>query len=61
MILTAMVLVEIAKFISDYFRDYDIVCRYGGEEFIVIIPNSTMELVEKRAKTICDDLEKLAS
>ena len=34
------VLVEYTKFISSMLRDTDIFCRIGGEEFIVILPNT---------------------
>ena len=33
-----MVLRELASRINDSVRDVDIVCRYGGEEFVVILP-----------------------
>ncbi len=54
-----LVLVEVAKFISDFFREYDIVCRYGGEEIIIIMPNSEQKSVEERANKICEGLREL--
>ena len=54
-----IVLIEVAKFISDYFRDYDVVCRFGGEEFIIIMPNIDQQLVEDRAIKICEGLRSL--
>ena len=32
------VLVQVAKMLKEEFRSADFVCRYGGEEFIVILP-----------------------
>ena len=35
-----LVLKEVAKKLIDSCRDSDIPCRYGGEEFVVILPNT---------------------
>ncbi|MEK6908747.1 MAG: GGDEF domain-containing protein [Nanoarchaeota archaeon] len=35
-------------------RKYDIVSRFGGEEFIILLPNTTL----KRAKVVCERLRK---
>ena len=34
-----------AEVLRDTLRNYDIICRYGGDEFAVIFPNSTPENV----------------
>ncbi len=34
-----MVLLEIGKILKEHVRRNDIACRYGGEEFAVILPN----------------------
>jgi len=36
-----MVLHEMAQFITGLLRDYDILGRYGGEEFLLILPETT--------------------
>jgi len=38
-----MVLREFAKMLKESLRESDIVCRYGGEEFVVIMPNTPTE------------------
>jgi diguanylate cyclase (GGDEF)-like protein len=35
-----MVLCEIAKLVRSQLRSTDILCRYGGEEFVVLLPNT---------------------
>mgnify|MGYP000858049621 FL=1 len=48
------VLKELARLISEEFRKSDIIIRYGGEEFLVILFDSELE----RSCTIMDDLRK---
>jgi len=50
------VLVEFAMFMTEYFRSSDIVCRFGGEEFVVIMPTAPKELVVERATQLCHKL-----
>ena len=38
-----MVLRELGRMIRECFRESDIPCRYGGEEFAVILPNTRVE------------------
>ncbi|MFZ3482479.1 diguanylate cyclase [Sphingomonas sp. 3-13AW] len=46
---------EVAGQIQSHFRHGDIVCRYGGEEFTVIAPGASLELICRRA----DELRRL--
>jgi diguanylate cyclase (GGDEF)-like protein len=54
-----VVLVEFSKFITKYFRESDIVCRFGGEEFIIIVPSAPQSLVVERATQLCHKLHDL--
>jgi diguanylate cyclase (GGDEF)-like protein len=45
-------LAAIAGLIQSQFREGDIVCRYGGEEFIVIAPGASAALIRRRAETL---------
>ena len=39
-----------AKFLIDHTRRGDVVCRYGGEKFVVLMPNATLEDSYERAE-----------
>ncbi len=51
------VLKNVAKIISNSVRNADIVSRYGGDEFIVILPNATDEDLTKIAKRILENIK----
>jgi diguanylate cyclase (GGDEF)-like protein len=40
-------------------RNSDIACRFGGEEFAVILPNATLQVARNRAEAIRSALEAL--
>jgi len=46
------VLREFGNFLLGNIREYDIACRYGGEEFICILPESTLENTLERAEEL---------
>lgn len=37
------VLVQMTEIIKNYIRESDILCRWGGEEFIIMLPNTLLE------------------
>jgi diguanylate cyclase (GGDEF)-like protein/PAS domain S-box-containing protein len=45
-------LMEVANLMKSHARRSDIVCRYGGEEFLLVLPGTTMESAAKRAEEI---------
>lgn len=47
------VLVELASFISSLLRDSDLLGRYGGEEFGIILPDTGLAGAEEVAERIC--------
>jgi diguanylate cyclase (GGDEF)-like protein/PAS domain S-box-containing protein len=53
------VLVEFSKLLASSFRDSDIVCRYGGEEFIIIMPSAALDIVMSRATKLCEMVREL--
>jgi diguanylate cyclase (GGDEF)-like protein/PAS domain S-box-containing protein len=46
------VLCAIAKLLIDNVRKSDVVCRYGGEEFVVVMPDATRDAALARAEKI---------
>jgi diguanylate cyclase (GGDEF)-like protein len=44
-----MVLIDLAQMLKKYSRASDIACRYGGDEFVVVMPNASSEHAFKRA------------
>lgn len=44
------VLQEFAKLLEESIRKYDVGCRYGGEEFTVILPDTSL----KKAQALCE-------
>jgi len=42
----------LGKFLQESLRYGDVVCRYGGEEFILILPEASLEDTMKRAEHI---------
>jgi len=47
-----LALQSLAKLIQLHIRRSDIGCRYGGEEFVVVMPNTTVETAYERAEHI---------
>jgi diguanylate cyclase (GGDEF)-like protein/PAS domain S-box-containing protein len=53
------VLQAVAKAFRDGLRKYDTACRYGGEEFIAILPNTTIEGALSVAERVRRDVETM--
>jgi diguanylate cyclase (GGDEF)-like protein len=54
-----MILRALAETLSAHNRRGDFVCRFGGEEFVVILPNIAVEIALKRAKEMREALNSL--
>ena len=54
-----IVLKEVAALLRRSVRTEDIVCRYGGEEFLIVLPDSSLESVSERAEQLRDAIAKL--
>lgn len=47
-----IVLVAVAKLLKNHVRGSDITCRYGGEEFLLVLHNTSQDNAVKRAEEI---------
>lgn len=55
-----LVLKEMAEVFRKHFRSDDIICRYGGEEFAVILPESSAKDAMKRASALRAGVKKIS-
>ncbi|WP_039754346.1 GGDEF domain-containing protein, partial [Chromobacterium haemolyticum] len=53
------VLTALAAHLSDAFRSGDIVCRYGGEEFFILLPGASLDDAHVKAQQLCRDVRAL--
>jgi len=43
---------KLGKFLQQHVRGSDIACRYGGEEFTLVLPEASLEVTQQRAEEI---------
>ena len=55
-----LVLRELARFLQGEVRESDVVCRYGGEEMILIFRNTPLHIAKQKAENICSGVRKLS-
>jgi diguanylate cyclase (GGDEF)-like protein len=53
-----LVLTEIATLLKRHIRGTDIACRYGGEEFTLVLPNATLQSARSRGEAICSAIQE---
>ncbi|MBC7876577.1 MAG: diguanylate cyclase [Anaerolineales bacterium] len=53
------ILIEVGNFLRTHVRASDITCRYGGEEFIMALPEASQEITEMRARHMQEDVSQL--
>ncbi|MBD2178526.1 diguanylate cyclase [Pseudanabaena sp. FACHB-1998] len=54
------VLQTVGTLLKKYVRGSDIACRYGGEELILVLPDSSLEIASKRAEEIREAIAKIS-
>jgi diguanylate cyclase (GGDEF)-like protein len=50
---------ELGSFLQRHIRRQDIACRYGGEEFTLILPEASLEVTRERAEQLLKRIEQL--
>jgi len=53
------VLQTFGGFLQRHVRGGDIACRYGGEEFTLILPGASLEIAQNRAEELCNEIRTL--
>ncbi|HCK67021.1 MAG TPA: hypothetical protein DHW49_12220 [Anaerolineae bacterium] len=53
------VLQTFANFLSDNVRTGDLLCRFGGEEFVILMPNASTESAYERAEVLRKQFEAM--
>jgi diguanylate cyclase (GGDEF)-like protein/PAS domain S-box-containing protein len=53
-----LILRELGSLLLRQVRGEDVACRYGGDEFILILPDASREVTRERAERICEYAEQ---
>lgn len=54
-----LLLQELGRFLKAHTREADIACRYGGEEFVLILPEVSLETTRERAEYLRQTVKRL--
>jgi diguanylate cyclase (GGDEF)-like protein len=54
------VLRELGDYLAKFVRRGDLACRYGGEEFTLILPESSLEDTRRRAEELCSSFRLIS-
>jgi diguanylate cyclase (GGDEF)-like protein len=49
-----VILRELGSLLIQHVRGEDVACRYGGDEFLIILPDVSQEITRERAEILCE-------
>ncbi len=52
-----LILQEVGSLLLKHVRGGDIASRYGGDEFIIVLPDASREVTRQRAELLCSDAQ----
>ncbi|MGR2737048.1 GGDEF domain-containing protein [Billgrantia sp. Q4P2] len=52
------VLIDTARLIDEHFREADVVCRLGGEEFVVVMPGATPQQASEAVERLLNSMRQ---
>jgi diguanylate cyclase (GGDEF)-like protein/PAS domain S-box-containing protein len=50
---------SLGEFLTQRTRGQDVTCRYGGEEFAVVLTGASLEDARKRAQLLCEEVKEI--
>jgi diguanylate cyclase (GGDEF)-like protein len=50
---------ELGTYLAHQLRKYDIACRYGGDEFVLVLPDASRQSISRRAEQLRSGLNTL--
>jgi diguanylate cyclase (GGDEF)-like protein len=53
------VLRELGALLLGHFRGEDVACRYGGDEFIIVLSDASREVTHERVNRLCEHVRHL--
>jgi diguanylate cyclase (GGDEF)-like protein len=53
------VLLKLGQFIAEHVRESDVACRYGGDEFALVLPDASRETATARAEQLRDGVKNV--
>jgi diguanylate cyclase (GGDEF)-like protein len=53
------VLKALGRLLQSRVRGADIACRYGGEEFALVLPEAPLDVTRSRAEQLCEEVSQL--
>jgi len=54
------ILQQLGNLLLEHVRGDDIACRFGGDEFILVLPDASLEVVQKRANFLSENARQLS-